>query len=72
MRILHEHLAQSALVVADVTKRDGSDHVAIGKRYPEATRARLIEVRDIQKVGLIFGAYVEAKLVALNGEYEVE
>jgi hypothetical protein len=59
MRRFHEHLAQRALVVANVAKPDGSDDLTTGKRHPKAARSRLIEVGDIEKVRLVLRADVE-------------
>lgn len=68
--VFHEHLAQRALIVADVPQGDGANHFIAGQRNPKASRACLVETADAQKVGLIFDANIEAELVALDREYK--
>src|SRR4051812_19494627 len=48
-----EHLAQGALVVAEVEQRHGADDLALRDRHPEIARPALIEIGNILEIGLI-------------------
>jgi len=72
MRRPDEHFSEGAIEIPDIAQRDGSYDAPAVQRDPESASARLIEVRDVQEVGLVLDSGGEPELLPLNGKNDVD
>ena len=72
MRGPDKHFSEGSVEIPDIAQRDGSYDAPAVQRDPESASARLIEVRDVQEVGLVLDSRGESKLLPLNGKDDVD